>query len=178
VSGSSTPSCHCVPVVKEEANDARGSPSRSRIPTVALTGYNVEVAIGAEGVKVAVRPSDDTEIVPVREPIVNVEVVTVSGSIRLLKCSWITEVVNTPVVWFAGVTLVTAGVAMSAVVPVVKVLVTGAARAFPAMSCTPATVTVKVVFGARGSTGSSVSFWLLFDNADVTLTVPALASVI
>ncbi len=69
-------------------------------------------------------------------------VVTVSGSTRLLNTSWITAFVGTPPAPFAGLTDTTVGGVRSAPAPVVKLVVTVAARAFPLTSCTPATVTV------------------------------------
>jgi hypothetical protein len=50
--------------VNVELNAVSGWPSRSVIPEVALIWYSVEAANEDEGVKVTVRPSDETVIVP------------------------------------------------------------------------------------------------------------------
>lgn len=60
----------------------------------------------------------------------------------LLNLSWIVVALATPLDVSAGETERTLGVDRSGAVPVVKVLVKAAAMAFPAISFTPAIITV------------------------------------
>ncbi len=92
------------------------------------------------GVNVAVSPSAETVIVPgTGMPVacgktMKSAVVTVNGSTRLLNCSWITLLVGTPPAPFAGLTVVTNGVVVSATAPVVKAKVAGLVSGFSATS--------------------------------------------
>src|SRR4029077_11306192 len=91
----------------------------------------VEGSSAGLGVKVAVSPSAETVIVPgTGMPVawgktMKSAVLTVNGSTRLLNCSWITLLVGTPPAPFAGLTVVTTGVVLSATAPVVKAKVAG-----------------------------------------------------
>jgi hypothetical protein len=85
-------------------------------------------------------PSGDTATVPVAGMAViawttwKVVFVTVSGSICLLNCTWITAFVGTPEAASTGLALATVGAIRSAPLAVVKLDVTGAASAFPVRS--------------------------------------------
>jgi hypothetical protein len=104
------------------------------------------------GVNVAVRASVDSEIVPATGSKVpfppgsayarNVAVVTVSGSIALLNCTWMEALVGTALALYAGLMLATVGVTRSAPGPVVKVELRGAVCVLPLKSSTPVIVTV------------------------------------
>src|SRR5689334_24285303 len=110
------------------------------MPPVASIKYPVEGDSGEAGVKLAVSPSADTATVPgTGIPVacgktMKSAVVTVNGSTRLLNCSWITLLVGTPPAPFAGLTVVTAGVVLSAAGPVVKAKVAGLVSGFSATS--------------------------------------------
>ncbi len=71
-----------------------------------------------------------------------VPVITVSGSMFLLKVTVTTEFAATPVALLKGLTVTTLAGVRSALVPVVKLAVTGEGSTFPLRSCTPEIVSV------------------------------------
>ena len=135
----------------------------SVMPPVACTKYVVNEFSCALGVKVAVRPSVETETVPVSVPFVpyvigKVADVTVHGSTGLLNRSCTTPLIGAPVSVLLGLTLVTDGVVVSVTVPVVSEKVPGLASASPPTSVICEVVTiVYVVLAVRLLCGVNVT---------------------
>ena len=86
-----------------------------------------------------------------------VPVVTVSGSMFLLKVTVTTEFVGTAVALRAGFIVATVAAVKSALVPVIKLAVTGDGITFPLISCTPAIVSVWVVPDDNGTAGTRIT---------------------
>src|SRR5712691_11824537 len=87
----------------------------------------------------------------------NVEVLTVSGSTRLLNTSWITAFVGTPPAPFAGLTVATCGRVVSAALPVVNAELPGFTIGLAGISVICAEVTtVYVELAVRGAVGVKV----------------------
>src|ERR1051326_4139162 len=97
---------------------------------------------------------------PVLSRTANVLPFTVPKSIGSLKSTFTTAFNGTPVCWLNGASEITVGAVTSGPTPVVKCVVCGA-TAFPARSCTPATVTVIAVLSGNGSCITSNTSWLL-----------------
>jgi hypothetical protein len=86
-----------------------------------------------------------------------VPVVTVSGSMALLKVTVTAVFGDIPVALLAGFTLTILAAVKSAPDPVVKLTLTGDDSTFPLRSCTPAIVSVYAVPGDRGTAGTRIS---------------------
>src|SRR5258708_34605910 len=93
-------------------------------------------------------------------------VLTVSGSTCLLNCNWITLLVGTPPALFAGLTVLTDGVVVSAAVPVVKVKLLGLVSGFSATSVIWfVAAIIYTVPGLSGTTGVNVTNVFPLDSA-------------
>ena len=131
------------------------------MPVVSCSTYWVIKSSGWLGVNVADPPPLDTVPTTGMEVLVGitcmVPVVTVSGSMILLKVTVTAALADTLVALAAGFTATTLAAVKSAPVPVVKLTVTGDESTFPLRSCTPAIVSVYAVLGERGTAGTRIS---------------------
>src|ERR1700728_1666246 len=131
------------------------------MPAVSCRTYWVIKSSGWLGVNVADPPLLDTVPTTGMEVLVGIScivpVVTVSGSITLLKVTVTAVLADTPVALAAGFTDTTVAAVKSAPVPDVKLTVTGDESTFPLRSCTPAMVSVYAVLGERGTAGTKIS---------------------
>src|SRR5947209_646598 len=97
---------------------------------------------------------------PVSSRTANVLPFTVPVSIGTSSSTFTTAFRGTPVCPLNGASATTNGANTAGNAPVVKCVVC-ATTAFPARSCTPATVTVICVLSGKGSCSASTTSWLL-----------------